>query len=77
MITNIGKTDTLLRLIAVITIAILYSTKVVTGTLGTVLMVLAGILLLTSFVRFCPLYLPFGIRTNKNKGKEGESCCTR
>ena len=77
MITNIGKMDKLLRLIAVITIAILYSTKVVTGTLGTVLMVLAGILLLTSFVRFCPLYLPFGIRTNKNKEKEGESCCTR
>ena len=31
-----------------------------------VLLVLAGVFVLTSFVGFCPLYLPFGIRTRKD-----------
>lgn len=74
MITNIGKMDRAVRLIATAAIAILYFTKVVTGTLGIVLMVLGAILLLTSLVRFCPLYFPFGLRTNKG---EAESCCTK
>ena len=34
-----------------------------TGTLGIVLLVAAGIFALTSFISFCPLYAPFGIRT--------------
>jgi hypothetical protein len=49
-------------------IAILYFTNVLTGTLGIVLLVLAGVFVLTSLLSFCPLYAPFGLRTNKLKG---------
>lgn len=63
---NMGSTDRLLRTIAAVLIAVLYITGVVQGTLGIVLLVLAGVFLLTSFISFCPLYLPFGIRTCKN-----------
>ena len=63
---NMGSTDRLLRTIAAVLIAVLYITGVVQGTLGILLLVLAGVFLLTSFISFCPLYLPFGIRTCKN-----------
>jgi len=61
-----GSADRLLRIVAAIVIAALYFTGVLHGTLGIVLLVLAGVFVLTSFVSFCPLYLPFGIRTRKD-----------
>jgi hypothetical protein len=33
------------------------------GTLGTVLLALSGVSLLTALLGFCPLYLPFGFST--------------
>ncbi len=64
-----GAADRIIRLIVAAIIAILYFTNVMTGTLAIVLLVLAGIFVLTSFVSFCPLYLPFGLSTSRNKNK--------
>lgn len=64
---NMGTTDKTIRVILAAIIAILYFTNFITGTLGIVLLVLASVLLLTSFVSFCPLYAPFGINTCTNK----------
>jgi hypothetical protein len=64
---NMGFTDRIIRTIIAVAIAILYFTDVITGTLGIVLLVVAGIFLLTSLVSFCPLYLPFGLKTCKTK----------
>jgi hypothetical protein len=44
-------------------LAYLYFSGTVTGTIGLVLVVLAGVFVLTSLVGFCPLYAPFGIST--------------
>jgi Protein of unknown function (DUF2892) len=41
----------------------LYFANVVTGTLAIVLLVLAGVFVLTALIGFCPLYWPFGINT--------------
>ncbi|NER15941.1 YgaP family membrane protein [Spongiivirga citrea] len=60
---NMGTTDKIVRLLVAIVAAVLYFTGTVTGTLGIVLLVAAGIFLLTSLVSFCPLYAPFGIST--------------
>lgn len=60
-----GNTDRVLRTIIALVVALLYFSGTITGTLGIVLLVFAGIFLLTSLVSFCPLYLPFGIRTRK------------
>ncbi|MDC8005529.1 DUF2892 domain-containing protein [Aureisphaera galaxeae] len=60
---NMGTTDRVVRIIIAAVIALLYFTNVITGTLGIVLLVLAGVFLLTSFVSFCPLYAPFGLST--------------
>jgi hypothetical protein len=62
---NMGTADKVIRILVAIVIAILFFTNVISGTLGIVLLVLAGIFLLTSVVSFCPLYLPFGIHTDK------------
>lgn len=64
---NMGSADRILRLLVAAVIAILYFTNVITGTLGIILLVLAAVFVLTSFISFCPLYVPFGINTCKTK----------
>jgi hypothetical protein len=54
--------------LAVLMVA-LYYTEVVTGTLGIVLIVLASVFALTSFMSFCPLYTLVGINTCAVKKK--------
>lgn len=63
---NMGTADRIIRLIIAAIVAGLYFGNIITGTLGIVLMVLAGVFILTSMVSFCPLYAPFGIKTCKN-----------
>jgi len=63
---NMGTIDRIVRVLVAAVIAVLFFTKVVTGTLGIVLLVLAAVFVLTSLVSFCPLYLPFGIKTRKS-----------
>jgi len=60
---NMGIADRGIRLIIAAVVAALYFTGTISGTLGLVLIILAAIFLLTSFVGFCPLYAPFGIKT--------------
>ncbi len=64
---NMGAADKTLRVIAALIIAILFFTNVIPGTLGIVLMVFAGIFILTSLIGTCPLYSMFGISTEKKK----------
>ena len=54
-----GPADKIIRFIIAAVIGILYFMNIVSGTLGIVLLVLAGIFVLTSLVSFCPLYAPF------------------
>lgn len=60
---NMGNTDKIVRVIIALAIATLFFTDVITGTLGIILMVLAGIFVLTSLINFCPLYSIFGVST--------------
>ncbi|CEN47476.1 conserved hypothetical protein [Capnocytophaga canis] len=64
-----GATDRIIRLLIAVAIGILYFTNVISGTLAIVLGILAGVFVLTSFIGFCPLYLPLGINTCRNKKK--------
>lgn len=67
---NMGSVDRIVRVVLAAVLAVLFFTKVVTGTIGIVLLALAAIFLLTSVVSFCPLYAPFGISTCSVKEKE-------
>lgn len=62
---NMGSADRIIRLLIAIVIAILYFTNTISGTLGLILLIAAGIFVLTSFISFCPIYSIFGLRTTK------------
>lgn len=60
---NMGTPDKLLRAFLAAVIAILYVQQLIAGWLAIVLLLFAGILLITSFFRTCPIYSLFGWRT--------------
>ena len=64
---NMGLIDKALRIVIALVIAVLFFAKVITGALGIILLILAGIFILTSLLGFCPLYNPFGINTGKKE----------
>jgi hypothetical protein len=66
---NMGNVDRIIRMIIAVIIGVLYYKKIVIGTLGDVLLVLAGVFVLTSLINFCPLYKLVGINTCKKKDK--------
>ncbi len=68
---NMGQFDRVFRLAAAVVLVALYFTHAVTGVLGLVLLAVAIILALTAVVRFCPLYFPFGLRTNGKEVRHG------
>lgn len=58
-----GTIDRIIRTLIAVIVGILYFTGIIPGTLGIILLVLAGVFLLTSLISFCPLYAPFGFNT--------------
>jgi hypothetical protein len=65
MKSNMGTADRVIRVLVAIGIAGLYFANLISGTTAIILLVLAGVFILTSFISFCPLYLPFGISTRR------------
>lgn len=66
---NMGGADRLIRASAALLIAVLYFTDVISGTVATILGIVAGVFLLTSLLGVCPAYLPFGLSTCKVQEK--------
>ena len=64
---NMGSTDKVVRIVIAAVIAVLYFTNFISGTLAIVLLAIAVIFVITSFIGFCPLYQLFGISTKKIK----------
>lgn len=67
---NMGTSDKVIRIVVAIVIGVLFYTGVISGALGYILLALAVIFVITSFISTCPLYLPFGISTCKIKEKK-------
>jgi hypothetical protein len=64
---NMGNADRLIRLVLAAIFATLYFGDFVQGAFGIVLIVLAAMFILTSFISFCPLYTLAGINTCPRK----------
>lgn len=62
---NVGTIDKIIRITLAVLVAILYFTNVISGTLGIILLALAGVLVLTSLVSFCPIWAIIGVSTSK------------
>lgn len=60
---NVGNIDRIIRLLLSVVLVILWFTGTLTGTIGIVALVLAGVFTLTAAIGFCPLYAIFGMNT--------------
>jgi hypothetical protein len=60
---NMGSVDKIIRLIIAAVLGFLFYNGTLTGTIGIVAVVFAGVFALTSLVSFCPLYTLLGINT--------------
>lgn len=60
---NVGNIDRIIRLLLSVVLVILWFTGTLTGTMGIVALVLAGVFTLTAAIGFCPLYAIFGMNT--------------
>jgi len=64
---NMGTTDRVTRILVALVIIALYLTNQISGPWAIMGLILSGIFILTGFISFCPLYLPFGISTRKKE----------
>jgi hypothetical protein len=64
---NMGIADRIIRLIIAVIFISLYASGSIIGTVGIVLIGLSIVLVLTSFMGVCPLYLPFGLSSVAKK----------
>lgn len=65
---NIGLFDRFFRVtVAAAIILLYYTTDLFSGTVAAILLILSAIFIATGFIGFCPLYLPFRLRTNRRQ----------
>jgi hypothetical protein len=64
---NMGLIDKVIRILVAVVVVALYFAGVISGTLAIILLIFAGIFILTSLIGFCPLYLPLGLNTGKKE----------
>jgi hypothetical protein len=66
---NMGTVDKVIRILIAALFIVLYSTDAISGIPGIVLLIFAGIFLVTSVIGFCPLYQPLKINTTGRNQK--------
>ncbi|NCC31659.1 MAG: DUF2892 domain-containing protein [Chloroflexia bacterium] len=64
---NMGTIDRGIRVALAVVVGLLIVTGQIGGWLAIILGILAVVFVATSVISFCPLYLPFGIRTGPRK----------
>lgn len=64
---NMGGVDRMIRIIIAAVVGVLFWQGIIAGTLGYILLALAAVFVLTSFISFCPLYSLVGLNTCKIK----------
>jgi hypothetical protein len=65
MLKNVGKADQFIRIAFALIVAVLYFAHRISGLAAVILGILAVVFLVTGLIRFCPLYWPFKLSTNK------------
>lgn len=66
---NVGNIDKGIRIVVALLLLLAIYMELVTTPWSIILLVVAGVLVLTSFLNFCPLYTLFGINTCKTEQK--------
>ena len=63
MTKNMGKVDRVMRFVAAIVVGLLYYFDKIDGILAYFLMAAALLFIVTSFIGFCPMYVPMNMNT--------------
>jgi amino acid transporter len=66
---NMGLADRIVRFSLAVVIAVLYFTGQISGTAAIILGIIALAFIVTSFMGFCPAYLPIKLSTAKKSEK--------
>ncbi|MGC9397700.1 MAG: YgaP family membrane protein [Anaerolineae bacterium] len=64
---NMGTVDRVVRFLLALAVLILYLTGQLSGIAAIILGILALVFAATSFVGFCPLYVPFNLSTKRRE----------
>ena len=64
---NLSLIDRVIRILLAIVVVALYFANMISGVLAIILLIIAGVLVLTSLISFCPLYWSFGLSTTKKE----------
>lgn len=64
---NLGNIDRIIRILAAATIIFLFLAGIISGIWAIVLLVLAAVFFVTSFISFCPIYWAFGLNSLRKK----------
>ncbi|MFM2292778.1 MAG: hypothetical protein RIS29_2591 [Bacteroidota bacterium] len=64
---NVGTIDQIVRFSLAVVLVVLSLIGIISGWLEVVGLLLAVIFIITAFVRFCPLYYPFGFNSWEKK----------
>jgi len=64
---NVGTIDKVIRILIAVVVVVLYFTHVISGVLAIILLVLSAILVVTSLLSFCPIWLALGLSTRKKE----------
>lgn len=64
---NVGMVDRVIRILIAVAVAVLYFTHLISGGLAIILLILSAILVVTSLVSFCPIWLALGLSTRKKE----------
>jgi hypothetical protein len=67
---NVGNTDMVVRLLLAVILLLLYFLKDFRPLPGLIILILAVLLGVTAFAKFCPLYYVFRANTLKKENKE-------
>jgi len=62
---NMGTIDKVIRILVAVLVVILYFTNVISGTPGIILLALSAVLVVTTVLGFCPIWLALGLSTTK------------
>jgi len=64
---NIGSIDKVIRILFAVVVVVLYFTKVISGTLAIVLLILSAVFIVTALINFCPIWSMLGVSTRKKE----------
>ena len=67
---NMGLADRIIRFSLAVVIAVLYFTGQISGTAAIIIGIIALVFIDTSFMGFCPAYLPIKLSTAKKSEKK-------